>query len=85
MNDGTSFSAAITSGAATLIRSRYPKLTAKQVKDIILESSIKYDIEVIVPGTTDKKVKFSELSKSGGVLNVYNAMLLAEKVSQQKQ
>jgi cell wall-associated protease len=85
MDDGTSFSAALTSGAATLIRSRYPKLTAKQVKDIILESGVKYDIEVIVPGTTDKKVKFSELSKSGGVLNVYNAMLLAEKVSPQKQ
>lgn len=85
MDDGTSFSAAITSGAATLIRSRYPKLTAKQVKDIILESGIKYDIEVIVPGTTDKKVRFSELSKSGSVLNVYNAMLLAEKVSLQKQ
>lgn len=85
MDDGTSFSAAITSGAATLIRSHYPNLTAKQVKDIILESGIKYDIEVIIPGTTDKKVRFSELSKSGSVLNVYNAMLLAEKVSMQKQ
>lgn len=85
MDDGTSFSAAITSGAATLIRSHYPNLTAKQVKDVILESGIKYDIEVIIPGTTDKKVRFSELSKSGSVLNVYNAMLLAEKVSLQKQ
>lgn len=85
MDDGTSFSAAITSGAATLIRSHYPNLTAKQVKDVILESGIKYDIEVIVPGTTDKKVKFSELSKSGSVLNVYNAMELAKRVSQQKE
>lgn len=85
MDDGTSFSAAITSGAATLIRSRYPKLTAKQVKDIILESGIKYDIEVFEPGSTDKKVKFSDLSKSGSVLNVYNAIKLAEKVSLQKQ
>lgn len=84
MDDGTSFSAALTSGAATLIRSHYPKLTAKQVKEIILESVVRYDIEVILPGTKDKKVKFSELSKSGGVLNVYNAMKLAEKISKQK-
>lgn len=82
-NSGTSFAAPMVSGTAALIWLYYPKLTAKQVKEIILESSTKYDIEVIVPGTTDKKVKFSELSKSGGVLNVYDAMKLAEKVSQQ--
>lgn len=73
------------SGTAALIWLYYPKLNVKQVKEIILESSTKYDIEVLVPGTTDKKVKFSELSKSGGVLNVYNAMELAEKVSLEKQ
>lgn len=83
IDGGTSLAAPMVSGTAALIWLYYPKLTAKQVKDIILESSTKYDIEVIVPGTTDKKVKFSELSKSGGVLNVYDAMKLAEKVSQQ--
>ncbi len=83
-NDGTSFSAALTSGLASLIRSHYPKLTASQVKQIIMQSGISYDIEVIVPGTKDKKVRFSELSKSGKVLNVYNAMLLAKKVSKGK-
>jgi cell wall-associated protease len=82
---GTSFSTPMVSGTAALIWLYYPKLTAKQVKEIILDSSAKYDMEVIVPGTTDKKVKFSELSKSGGVLNVYNAMKLAEKVSQEKE
>jgi cell wall-associated protease len=85
VDGGTSLAAPMVSGTAALIWLYYPKLTAKQVKDIILESSVKYDLEVIVPGTTDKKVKFSELSKSGGVLNVYNAMQLAEKVSQHKQ
>jgi cell wall-associated protease len=85
VDGGTSLAAPMVSGTAALIWLYYPKLTVKQVKDIILESSTKYDLEVIVPGTTDKKVKFSELSKSGGVLNVYNAMELAKKVSQQKQ
>jgi cell wall-associated protease len=81
MDDGTSFSAAITSGTAALIRSHYPNLTANEVKKIILESGVKYDLEVIIPGTKNEKVKFSELSKSGSILNVYNAMLLAKKVT----
>ncbi len=82
---GTSFSAPMVSGTAALIWSYYPKLTAAQVKKIIMDSGTAYDIEVIVPGTKDKKVPFSELSKSGKVLNVYNAMQLAEKVSKTKR
>jgi cell wall-associated protease len=82
-NSGTSFSAPMVCGTAALIWLYYPKLTAAQVKQIILDSGTAYDIEVILPGTTDKKVPFSELSKSGKVLNVYNAMQMAEKVSKQ--
>ena len=82
---GTSFSAPMVSGTAALIWSYYPKLTAKQVKEIILESGTAYDMEVLVPGGQGKKAKFSELSKSGKVLNVYNAMQLAEKVSKKKR
>jgi hypothetical protein len=56
-----------------------------EVKQIILESGTAYDIEVLVPGGEGKKVKFSELSKSGKVLNVYDAMELAKKVSKKKR
>jgi cell wall-associated protease len=80
-NDGTSLACAITSGVAALIRSYYPKLTASQVKQIILDSGVAFDMDVIMPGTKDKKIKFSELSKSGKVVNVYNALLMAEKIS----
>jgi cell wall-associated protease len=83
-DSGTSLSAPMVSGTAALIWSYYPKLTAADVKQIIMDSGTAYDLEVIVPGTTDKKVPFSELSKSGKVLNVYNAMKLAEKVSKHK-
>jgi cell wall-associated protease len=82
---GTSFSAPMVSGTAALIWTYYPKLTVAQVKQIILDSGTAYNIEVLVPGTKDKKVPFSELSKSGKVLNVYNAMQLAEKVSKHKK
>jgi cell wall-associated protease len=84
-NMGTSLACALTSGLAALIRSHYPKLSASQVKQIILDSGVSYDMEVIVPGTKDKKVKFSELSKSGKVVNVYNALLMAAEVSKKRK
>jgi cell wall-associated protease len=79
-DSGTSLAAPMVSGTAALIWLYYPKLTAAQVKQIILDSGVAYDLDVIVPGTKDKKVKFSELSKSGKVVNVYNALLMAGKV-----
>ena len=33
------------------------------------------------PGSTEKEVNFGKLCKTGGVVNVYNAVLLAEKKS----
>lgn len=81
---GTSFSAPMVCGTAALIWSYYPKLTVKEVKQIILDSGTQYDIEVNIPGS-DKKIPFSELSKSGKVLNLYNAMQLAEKVNKTKK
>ncbi|MDR6763863.1 subtilisin family serine protease [Flavobacterium sp. 2755] len=83
-DSGTSMAAPMVCGTAALIWQYYPKLKASQVKQIILDSGTSYNLEVIVPGTKDTKVPFSELSKSGKVLNVYNAMKLAEKVSKNK-
>ena len=84
-DSGTSLAGPMVSGVAALIWSYYPKLTATEVKQIILDSGTTYDIEVLVPGGEGKKVKFSELSKSGKVLNVYDAMELAKKVSKKKR
>ncbi len=84
-DSGTSLAAPMVSGLAALIWSYYPNFSAVEVKQIIMESGSSYNIEVILPGTKDKKVPFSELSKSGKVLNVYNAMKLAEKRSKAKR
>lgn len=84
-DSGTSLAAPMVSGTAALIWSYYPNLTATEVKQIILDSGTPYNLEVIVPGTKDKKVPFSELSKSGKVLNVYNAMKLAKEVNNKKK
>ncbi|KUJ60377.1 hypothetical protein AR687_18210 [Flavobacteriaceae bacterium CRH] len=83
-DSGTSMAAPMVCGAAALIWLYYPNLKVAKVKQIILDSGTSYNFEVIVPGTKDKKVPFSELSKSGKVLNIYNAMKLAEKVSKNK-
>ncbi|WP_438963201.1 S8 family serine peptidase, partial [Nonlabens sp.] len=85
-DSGTSLSTAITSGVAALVRSYYPDLTASQVKHILMDSGIEYTIPVATPtiDDPDKMTPFNELSKSGKVLNAYNALLMADEVSSKK-
>ncbi len=73
---GTSFAAPVVSGVAALIRSRYPDLSALQVKEIIMQSVRKLPATVTQPGTFDK-VASTELSISGGMVDVVTAMKLA--------
>ena len=84
---GTSYATVITSSIAALIRSHYPSLTASEVKQILMDSAVRYDILVDLPTkeNPDQKVPFSSLSKSGGIVNAYNALLLAEKVVNEKK
>lgn len=83
MGDGTSFSGPVVSGVAALVWSYYPELTAIQLKDILLESSTKYPkAKVYSPDTKSskrKKVQFATLSRTGGIVNAYNALQAAGK------
>lgn len=81
---GTSYSGPMVSGTAALIWLYYPNLSVQEVKQIILNSGSEYDIEVLVPNGDGKKVPFKELSKSGRVLNVYNAMKMAKEMNTKK-
>ncbi|WP_162200398.1 S8 family serine peptidase [Kordia jejudonensis] len=83
---GTSLASPIVSGIAALIRSYYPNLSASEVKMILMESGTSFDLKVRVLDKNDKKiyVPFSELSKSGKVVNAYNALVLAEEISRKK-
>lgn len=76
---GTSMASPNVAGVAALIRSYYPSLTALQVKQIIMESGTSLN-NMIAVGEDKKKVNFSEISKSGKIVNAYNALLLAEKM-----
>jgi len=83
MNDGTSLSAPVVAGVAALVLSYYPDLTSQQLIQILLESSFKVNHKVLRPdksGGKPKKVKFSALSKSGGIVNAYEALKRAEGV-----
>jgi subtilisin family serine protease len=83
-DSGTSLAAPMVSGTAALIWLYYPKLTVQELKNIILESGVTIDKKVIKPGTDNELVPFSELCKSGKILNTYNAMKMAEKISKGK-
>lgn len=78
--DGTSMAAPVVTGLAALIRSYYPKLTAVEVKDIILRSVTKIGHKVLVKDMDGDRIyiPFSETCVSGGVVNAYQAVKLAE-------
>lgn len=50
---GTSMASPVVAGVAAMIRSRYPKLSAVQVKNVLIKSSRKLPAKVIEPGTFD--------------------------------
>jgi subtilisin family serine protease len=78
LENGTSMAAPVVSGLAALIRSYYPKLTAVQVKEIILKSVVKvnHNVTYLKDGQS-VSVPFSALCVTGGIVNSYNALKLA--------
>ena len=77
---GTSMASPNVAGVATLIRSYYPSLTAVQVKQIIMESGTPLKNTVTI-GEDKHKANFTEASKSGRIVNAYNALVLAAKMA----
>jgi hypothetical protein len=67
-------------GAAALLKSYFPELSMLEIKDIIL-SSVQNVTEYVtpLPGEPETMVTFEELCKSAGIVNVYNAVELAQK------
>jgi len=82
---GTSMAAPTVAGVAAMLRSYYPKLTAKQVKKVLLDSAVKSNQKTILPGSDGDKVSFSTLSSTGGMVNAYEALKLASTIKGKKK
>ena len=76
---GTSMASPLVAGVAALIFSQYPKLSAAQVKTILMESGL--PIQKKISLANGSAVEFSRLCKSGKLVNAYNALIMASKLS----
>ncbi len=79
---GTSMAAPEVSGVAAMLRSYYPQFSAAQIKQILMQSGVTTNTVVVVGGDPETTKKFSELSKSGKMVNMYNAFKMAELSTQ---
>nr|PZN89510.1 MAG: peptidase S8 [bacterium] len=83
---GTSMAAPVVTGIAALIMAYYPELDAAEVRRVILESATRYaDQPVVPPGRQDGTVPFGDLSTTGGIVNAYAAIQMAERLAAAKR
>ncbi|GAB2701303.1 S8 family peptidase [Mucilaginibacter koreensis] len=86
--DGTSFASPVTAGVAALLLEYYPDLSARQLKQAILQSAKPLTGTMVVkPGAKEgtPNVDFTTLSKTGGVVNAYQAVLIASKMKGERK
>lgn len=78
IHSGTSQAGPVVAGVAAVILSYYPDLKPAELIALLLETATGLkDHKVLIPdleNETRKRVKFGKLSKSGGVVNLYQAM-----------
>ncbi|MGV0751180.1 S8 family peptidase [Empedobacter brevis] len=65
--DGTSMASPVVAGVAALVWAHYPKLTAIDIKQILMDS-------------VNKNSSLADISVTGGVVDAYKAVQLAEKM-----
>jgi Subtilisin-like serine proteases len=78
---GTSMAAPVVAGVAALVLSYYPDLTAQQLKMVLEKTAVPMPDSLVNKPGTDEKVPFSELSVTGGIVNAYKALKLADSIS----
>ena len=84
---GEGMASATVAGVAALVKSYFPKLTGSQIRDILLKSvTSRKGVEVekgirVNDSPSQDLFLFDDLCISGGIVNAYQAILEAEKVS----
>lgn len=81
---GTSMASPVVAGLAAFIMEYYPDLSARQVKMVIEKSAKKPGDKVKNPGTGDE-TDLSDLSKTGGIINAYEAIKLASTIKGERK
>lgn len=81
---GTSMASPVVAGLAAFLLEYYPALTPAQVKMVIEKSSQKTTEKVRNPETGDM-VNFTDLSRSGGIINAYEAVKLAATIKGERK
>ena len=76
--------APVVTGTAAFLMSYFPKLSPEQIKYCIEKSAVKQPGKVRKPGT-DEDVDFATLSKTGGLLNAYEAAKVADTLKPEKE
>lgn len=83
---GTSMACPMVAGVAAMLKSYFPEMTMKEIKDVILSSSTSYaETMQVLPGTQVDQVDFATLSVTGGVVNVYSAVKACLKIEKEKK
>jgi cell wall-associated protease len=80
---GTSMASPSTAGVAAILMSYFPELNAEQVKSILMNSARKFD-NLKVQKPNGGQVNFNQLSISGGLVNAYEAVKMAQEMRNQK-
>ncbi|ADB38798.1 S8 family peptidase [Spirosoma linguale] len=81
---GTSMATPMVAGIAAVLKTYFPGLRAADLKRIILQSAVVYHTPVLKPGTK-QKVDFASLSKTGAIVNLYEAVKLALSEAQKNK
>ncbi|MEX2594266.1 MAG: S8 family peptidase [Anditalea sp.] len=79
-NSGTSMAAPVVSGVTALIMAYYPDLKPSEVKAILKQSVYNQAEQLVIKPGNEEEVAFGSLSITGGVVNAYQALQLAESI-----
>lgn len=80
---GTSMASPVVTGVAALLWSYFPDMTAVQIKTILEASAIYHGKEKVYrpnENSKKKKTKFKKLSATGGIINILQAIKMAEEM-----
>jgi len=82
---GTSMAAPVVTGIAALLLEYYPLLSAGQLKYILMHSVMVLPESQVKWAATGKTIDFNQLSVSGGIVNAYNALMLASTIKGERK